>query len=164
MLHYIQILLMRTMLRTKYCIYYVLSLCFLSNCTNKKLVVDQFKVSTCCHSCNIDSVGVRTKIVEDKGLYIKLGYFLNCTWSDGYFKSIKEQNDTLIIELDRPHSNGEYPIVECDCFINFEMILKDYGRIPRAVRVLQLFEEDKYWDEILLEQHEILEPEEINLE
>ena len=154
---------MREQLKTLYGINCLLILVLLNGCTKKKLVVDEFKVSVCNNACTVDSVGVRTEIIKDKDLYIKLGYFLNCTWENGYFKSIKEKNDTLIIQLDRHHTNGEYDIVLCDCFINFELILKDYNRIPKAVRVLQLFEKDKYWDEIPLEPYEIIEVEEVKL-
>ena len=50
--------------------------------------------------------------------------------------------------MDRPHSdNAEYPITPCDCLIYFDFVIKNYSKKPKAVRIVNLFEADKYWDE-----------------
>jgi len=113
--------------------------------------VEQFQVSECRTDCGIDSIGVRTsKVKNDLG--VKLGYVVNCSWKQAFIKNIEEQNDTLIFELDRPNKNGEYPITECDCFFFFEFIIKNYTKKPKTIRVAELFEKGKYWDERNFEQ------------
>ncbi|WP_298312118.1 hypothetical protein [uncultured Aquimarina sp.] len=110
--------------------------------------VEKFQVSECRTDCGIESIGVRTNMTRNNSLKVKLGYIVNCSWKEGYLKHIIERNDTLIIELDRPHSdNGEYPMTLCNCFIYFDFVIRDYNKIPKAIRVVDLFEDNKYWDE-----------------
>ena len=35
----------------------------------------------------------------------------------------------------------------CDCLIYFDFVIKNYSKKPKAVRIVNLFEADKYWDE-----------------
>ncbi|GAA4272517.1 hypothetical protein U6A24_09785 [Aquimarina gracilis] len=131
-----------------------ISLIFLiSGCGKQKELllhqkVEKFQVSECRTDCGIDSIGVRMSQTKNDGLKVKLGYIVNCSWKKGYLKNITEQNDTLIVKLDRPRSdNGEYPMTLCDCFMYFDFVVKDYNKKPKAIRVIDLFEENKYWDE-----------------
>ncbi|MEP3448358.1 MAG: hypothetical protein ABJN61_11695 [Flavobacteriaceae bacterium] len=106
----------------------------------------QFKVSECRTDCGIDSIGVHTDIIKND-LKVKLGYVVNCSWRQAFLKNIKERNDTIIVEFDRPNVNGEYPITECDCFFYFEFLIENFDKEPKAIRVAELFEKNKYWDE-----------------
>ncbi len=109
--------------------------------------VTQFQVSECKTNCGLDSIGVTTN-KADKNLNVRLGYIVNCSWSKAFFKNITEVNDTLIVELDIPSENGEYPISECDCFYYFNFKIINYAKTPKAIRVIDVFEKDKFWDEI----------------
>ncbi len=110
--------------------------------------VEKFQVSECRTDCGVDSIGVRTSKTRNDDLKVKLGYIINCSWKKGYLKDITERNDTLIVKLDRPHSdNGEYPMTLCDCFMYFDFEIKNYNKKPKAIRVVDLFEGNKYWDE-----------------
>ncbi|WP_074408936.1 hypothetical protein [Aquimarina megaterium] len=73
-------------------------------------------------------------------------------------KNVTEQNDTLLIELDKPQLNdGGYPVTTCDCFFYFSFVLKNYTNTPKAIRVLELFENNKYWDERDFDRYEFQE-------
>ncbi|MEM9680573.1 MAG: hypothetical protein AAF901_09640 [Bacteroidota bacterium] len=108
--------------------------------------VKYFQVSECRNDCGVDSIGFSTYIVGDN-LSVKLGYIVNCSWDGAFLKGIIERNDTLIVKLDRPNNNGEYPITDCDCFYFFDFIIEEYTKKPEVVRVTDLFEKDKFWDE-----------------
>lgn len=120
-------------------------------------LIQQFRVSECRTDCGIDSIGVQTYKTEND-LKVKLGYFVNCSWKKAFLKNITERNDTLIVELDKPNVDGEYPITECDCFFFFEFMITNYANEPKAIRIAELFEQNKYWDERNFDQ--ILEIEE----
>jgi len=119
--------------------------------------VEQFQISECRADCGLDSLGIRTKKIENENLKVSLGYILNCSWEQAYFKNITEKNDTLIVELDMPNSDGEYPITSCDCFFYFDFVIRDYNKLPKAIRVVDIFTENKYWDETAIFQTEIEE-------
>ena len=130
--------------------------CLIFGCSRRKeqslnQKIEQFRVSECRTDCGIDSVGVWTNKAKND-LNVKLGYVVNCSWKQAFIKNIEKQNDTLIVELDKPNVNGEYPITECDCFFFFEFIIKDYTKEPKDIRVAELFEKNKYWDERNLKQ------------
>jgi len=118
---------------------------------NKRIT--QFQVSECKTNCGLDSIGVKTTKV-DNNLNVRLGYIVNCSWSRAFFKNITEVNDTLIVELDIPSENGEYPISECDCFYYFNFKIINYPKTPKAIRVIDIFEKDKFWDEIKIPEIE----------
>ena len=125
--------------------------CLIIGCSGKKeqplnQKIEKFLVSECRTECGIDSVGVWTNKIENN-LNVKLGYIVNCSWKRAFLKNITETNDTLIVELDMPNVNGEYPITECDCFFFFEFIIKNYKKEPKAIRVAELFGDNKFWDE-----------------
>ncbi len=146
-------------------LFIILCICSILGCSKQKELalnqrVEKFQVSECRTDCGIDSIGVRTSKTKNDGLKVKLGYIVNCSWKKGYLKNIIEQNDTLIVKLDRPHSdNGEYPMTLCDCFIYFDFVVKNYNKKPKAIHVADLFEDNKYWDEKT--PREIVEIEEI---
>jgi hypothetical protein len=123
--------------------------------------IEQFKVSECRTDCGLDSIGVRTYKVKNS-LKVKLGYVVNCSWKQAFLDNIKEKNDTIIIELDKLNVNGEYPITDCNCFFYFEFLIKNFDKKPKAIRVAELFERNKYWDERNFDQ--ILEVEETIIE
>ncbi|NRR93371.1 hypothetical protein HSX10_17490 [Winogradskyella undariae] len=128
-----------------------LFVCLIIGCSEKKeqplnQKIEQFRVSECRTDCGIDSIGVWTNNIENN-LNVKLGYIVNCSWDSAFFKNITETNDTLIVELDMPNVNGEYPITECDCFFFFEFMIKNYNKEPKAIRVAELFGKNKFWDE-----------------
>ena len=108
--------------------------------------VDNFKISECKRNCGIDSIGFQTKRI-DNNLNVKLGYIVNCAWNEAFLKDIIETNDTLIVQFDKPNDDGNYPITECNCFYFFEFTIKDYQKTPKSIRVAELFEEHKFWDE-----------------
>ena len=118
--------------------------------------VEQFRVSECRTDCGIDSIGVRTYNIEND-LKVKLGYIVNCSWDRAFLKNITEINDTLIVELDMPSENGHYPITECDCFLFFDFVIRNYSKAPKAIRVAELFEANTYWDERNFKELEIEE-------
>ena len=138
-------------------------ICLILGCSRRNIIplnnrVEQFQVSECRNDCSIDSIGIRTNKIENKNLKVSLGYILNCSWKQAFFKNIIEKNDTLIVELDRPHSeNGEYPITDCDCFFYFDFGIRDYHKIPKAIRVVDIFTKDKFWDETAIYQMEVEE-------
>lgn len=140
--------------------------CLIIGCSKQKEQpmnqrVKQFRVSECRTDCGIDSIGVQTYKTKNN-LKVKLGYVVNCSWNRAFLKNITETNDTLIVELDKPNVNGEYPITECDCFFFFEFMITNYAKKPKAIRVAELFEKNKYWDERNFEQ--ILDIEETIIE
>lgn len=108
--------------------------------------IEKFQVSECKTDCGIDSIGVQTQKINSD-LSVKLGYIVDCSWSKAFFKNITEIKDTLIIELDMPIENGGYPISECDCFYFFNFKIKNYTKEPRAIRVVDIFEDGKFLDE-----------------
>ncbi len=125
--------------------------CLIIGCSERKekslnQKTKRFRVSECRTDCGIDSIGVSTN-KSGKNLNVKLGYIVNCSWNKAFLKNITEINDTIIVELDKPNLNGEYPITECDCFFFFEFMIKNYNKEPRAVRVTELFDKNKFWDE-----------------
>ncbi|WP_405570468.1 hypothetical protein [Winogradskyella sp. Asnod2-B02-A] len=129
----------------------VILVCLIIGCSGQKerplnQKIEQFRVSECRTDCGIDSIGVRTYKAKND-LKVKLGYVVNCSWDRAFLKNITERNDTLIVELDMPSENGGYPISECDCFFFFEFTIKDYANKPKAIRVAELFEKNKFWDE-----------------
>ena len=124
--------------------------------------IERFKVSDCQNDCGIDSVGIRKNTIQNGNLNVRLGYIVNCSWRKAYLKNITEQNDILLIELDKPQLiDREYPITSCDCYFYFNFVLKDYTNIPKTIRVLELFENNKYWDERDFDRYEVEEVEEI---
>ncbi len=139
----------------------------IANCSKRKQLpliekIERFEVSECQNGCGIDSVGIRKNENKNGNLNVRLGYIANCSWRKAYLKNITEQNDTLLIELDRPHSiDGEYPITTCHCFFYFNFVIKDYTNTPKTIRILELFENNKYWDERDFDRYEIEEVEEI---
>ena len=110
--------------------------------------VNDFHVSECRKDCWTESIGVKTHKTINGNLKVQLGYIKNCSWEKGYFKNITEINDTLIIEIDMPHTNGQYSITSCDCFFYFDFVIKDYPKTPKAIRVADLFDKNKFWDEV----------------
>ncbi|MDG4715089.1 hypothetical protein [Winogradskyella marincola] len=118
---------------------------------NKK--IKEFQVSECQTNCGLDSIGVKTAKV-DNNLNVRIGYILNCSWSRAFFKNISEVNDTLIVELDLPNINGEYPITECDCFFYFNFKIVNYNKTPKAIRIIDIFENGKFLDELKIPEIE----------
>lgn len=147
-------------------IYFLLSFLII-NCSKQKQLpliekVEQFKVSECQNDCGIDSIGIRKNEIKNGNLNVKLGYIINCSWRKAYLKNITERNDTLFVELDQKVLiEGEYPITSCHCFFYFSFVIKDYNNTPKTIRVLDLFENNKYWDERDFDRYEIEEVEEI---
>jgi len=111
--------------------------------------VENFKISKCKKACSIDSVGIRLNKVKHGDLFVRLGYIVNCSWEGGYLKNVINKNDTLLIELDRPHNidtlqidslkmdsieyhvETSYPMADCDCFFYFDFTLKNFNTIPK---------------------------------
>ena len=107
--------------------------------------------------------------MKDGDLYIKFGYFLNCAWEDAFIKEVEEQNDTMIIRMDRPHDVdttlvnksvdsdfdgiedveivAAYPIYDCDCFFFFNMKIEDVEQAPKVIRIAPEVDRDKFWDQ-----------------
>ena len=123
--------------------------------------VEFFEISECQTKCGIDSIGIRKNEIKSGDLFVKLGYIVNCSWQQGYLKNIIKRNDTLIIEIDRPHDidtlridslNYEitetYPLTDCDCFFYFDLKIKKITQVPKIVRISSAFKKEKYWDEI----------------
>ena len=122
-----------------------------SQSLNKK--IELFQVSECKTNCGIDSIGVKTTKVNNN-LNVRLGYIVNCSWSKAFFKNISEVNDTLVVELDLPNINGEYPITECDCFFYFKFKIVNYNKTPKAIRIIDIFEKGKFLDELKIPEIE----------
>jgi hypothetical protein len=131
--------------------------------------VEGFKISECKMNCSIDSVGVRQNEIKQGDLFVKFGYFLNCSWEDGFIKDIAERNDTLIIYMDRPHNidtvsvdsmivdsklviNEEitktYEITDCGCFFFFDLKINDVAEAPKVIRVSGEAERTDYLDQL----------------
>ncbi|WP_109853447.1 hypothetical protein [Aquimarina sp. AU58] len=148
-------------------LFIILFICSIFGCPKQEKLalnqrIEKFQVSECKTDCGIDLIGVRTSKNKNDGLNITLGYIVNCSWKNGYLKNITEQNDTLIVELDRPHSDsGDYPMTSCHCFFYFDFVIRDYSKTPKVIRVAELFEKNKYWDERDFDRYEIEEVEEI---
>lgn len=143
-------------------------LMMLISCSQKKELtllerVDDFTISECRDNCSIDSVGIRRNEIENNDLYLRFGYFLNCSWEEGYIETIERQNDTMIIHIDRPHEidtvvvesgniiteeiTHEYPITSCDCFFFFNVKINAVEKPPKVIRVAQKADRVKFWDE-----------------
>jgi len=156
-----------------------LILCCSKN-NNSSLIdkVENFKVSECQSNYGIDSIGIRKNKIVDNVLYLKIGHIKNCAWEDGFLKSIKYKNDTLLIGLDRPFDidtlmtdtamvkgkqiinmsiEHTYPLYDCDCFFYFELSINEFTKIPKTVR---LFEGEginsyDYWDKTQKTSYEV---------
>jgi len=131
--------------------------------------VEEFEVSECRDNCSIDSVGIRRNEVKDGNLYVRFGYFLNCSWEDAFIKEIVERNDTMFIHVDRPHEVDTtfiskavdssfdtieeveivavYPITDCDCFFFFDLKINDVEKSPKVIRVAPEVDRDLFWDQ-----------------
>lgn len=149
--------------RMKKYLLFIIGFNFIVSCAKQEKVplnerVEEFRVSECRRDYGLDSIGILTKKIENKNLKVSLGYVLNCSWEQAYFKNITEKNDTLIVTLDRPHSeDGQYPLTSCDCFFYFDFVVRDYDKLPKAIRVVDIFTEDKFWDETAIFKTEIEE-------
>ncbi|WP_299439363.1 hypothetical protein [uncultured Aquimarina sp.] len=126
---------------------------------------ENFKISECKKECGVDSIGIRLNKVKNGDLFVRLGYIVNCSWGNGYLKSVIDKNDTLLIKLDRPHDidtlridtlknnvieyeiEESYPLTDCDCFFYFDFTIKNFKKTPKLIRISEQFEENKYWDE-----------------
>ena len=138
------------------------------NCSQKKELtllesVSGFTVSECRNNCSIDSVGIRRNEVDDGDLYLRFGYFLNCSWEEAYIDAIEERNDTMIIHVDRPFESDTvivksgditteeityvYPETSCDCFFFFDVKIKAVENAPKVVRISQNVGEVQFWDQ-----------------
>lgn len=121
--------------------------------------IENFNVSECKNNCGIDSIGIRRNEIKNGNLFIKLGYIVNCSWEEGFIDTISQKNDTLYIELDKPHDvdttwvNANeykiietYPIYDCDCFYFFNLTIKDMYKAPKVIRVSPTYQKQKFWD------------------
>ncbi|WP_299261178.1 hypothetical protein [uncultured Aquimarina sp.] len=155
-------------------------------CSKRKQIslyerTENFKVSECREDCGIDSIGIRTNKISNGDLFVRLGYIVNCSWESGYLKSIINKNDTLLIELERPHDidtlridtlktdiieyeiEESYPLADCDCFFYFDFSIKNFRNVPKSIRISDQFKENKCWDERSYSKYEIEDVEEITI-
>jgi len=121
--------------------------------------ISSFQVSECQTNCGSDSTGIRQNKIVKGDLHIKLGHIVNCSWKYGYVTNILQRNDSLYIELDRPHETNTitkndsiviieeiYPLADCDCFFYFDMIIEDVLNPPLTIRIHERLDKNNFWD------------------
>lgn len=143
--------------------YFLCTSLFILGCAKQKSLVERtknFQISECKQDCGVDSIGVRLNKIRNGDLHVSLGYILNCSWDDAYLENLTYERDTLIIELERQDD----ALTSCFCFFYFDLIIEDFEIAPNAVRIVDNFEEGKYFDERNFDQYKIEEVEDIEEE
>ena len=143
--------------------------------------VESFNISECQKDCGIDSIGIKQNEVLKNQLKLRFGYIVNCSWkSNGYLKDLILQNDTLVVKLhQKPEvrrtiidtlrvdslrteiqeiEQQEFPIYDCNCFLNFDLEVNRFHKKPRTVRVFSILD-STYWDTLPKARFEIIETE-----
>lgn len=88
-------------------------------------------------------------------LTLRLGHWMNCAWEEGLLENIRFSNDTLNINLDRPHKYVEkdeegkeikvYTAAECNCYFFIDLKLIGTGKKPGTILINSKPVKNGYW-------------------